>query len=156
MRHLLGLLLALVMAAALFFAASWGYTQLAARHATALTSPSGLAALGAVAGTGLLLGLLLCVPRISPLAAGLPGVVLLAWSAALVVSSRLALRYIPLKGGSFATGFQALLVSGVLALAGMAMIIPLFVPSRWRRHLLDDADADEEELSLPAASGLLS
>lgn len=156
MRHLLGLLLALVMAAALFFAATWGFTKLTALHATALTSPTGLGAVGAMAGTGLLLGLLLGVPRVSPLAAGLPGLVLLAWSAVLLVSSHAALQYIPFKGYSFGTGFQTLLVNGVLALAGTAMVIPLFVPSRWRRYSEVGEDEDDDALSLPTASGLLS
>ena len=159
MRHLLGVLYAEIMAAALFFAATWGFTQLTALHGTALTSPHGLAALGALGGTGLLLGLLLCVPWMSPLAAGLPGLLLLAWSGVLVGSSQLALRYIPLKGYSFGSGFQTLLVNGVLALAGMAMIIPLFVPSRWRRYSELDDEEDEDALSLSAATattGLLS
>lgn len=155
MRHLLGLLLALMMAAALFFGATWGFTQLTARHGMALTSPRELAALGAVTGTGLLLGLLLCVPWVSPLATGLPGLLLLGWTGALVASSQLALRYIPFKGHAFGSGFQALLVNGVLALAGMAMIIPLLVPSRWHRYS-EDGDEAEDGLSAPATTGLLS
>jgi hypothetical protein len=156
MRHLLGLLLAVIMVAALFFAATWGFTQLTARHAAALTSPTGLAALGAMAGTGLLLGLLLCTPRVSPLASGLPGLLLLGWTGALVGSSRLGLRYIPLKGDRFGSGFELLLTSGVLALLGMAMIVPLFVPSRWRRHGYEEDEGVDDDLSLPAATGLLS
>ncbi len=155
MRHLLGLLFAVLAAAALFFAASWGFMQLAARPAPALTSPHGMAALGAVAGTGLLLGLLLCVPWMSPLAAGLPGVLLLGLTGALVGNAQQTLRYLPLKGSSYGAGFEALLTHGVLALAGMAMIIPLFRPSRWRRYSEVDEEADDE-LTMEAATGLLS
>ena len=78
MRHLVGVMLAIVMAAALFFAASWGYLKL-------LIGPTGLGRLpggggtllhdravlegfGALLGVGLLAGLLIAVPRISPLA----------------------------------------------------------------------------------------
>ena len=44
------------------------------------------------------------------------------------------LTYIPLRPGPFGTGFEALLFDGVLALAGLVMVVPLFVPSRWRRR----------------------
>jgi hypothetical protein len=150
MRHLLGLLLAAAMAAALFFAATWGVTQLRALHGAALTSPHGLAALAAVGGTGLLAGLLLCVPWVSPLAAGLPGLLLLGWTGALVVKTQLALRYIPLRGHVYGSAFQSLLLNGTLALAGLAMVIPLFVPSRWRRSR--DLDDDEADGPLPMSA----
>lgn len=158
MRHVLGLLLAVVMAAAVFFAATWGFRWLTALHGIGLTGPRGLAALGAVAGTGLLLGLLLCVPWVSPLATGLPGLALLGWTGVLVANSQLALRYIPLKGYVFGSGFQILLVNGVLALAGTAMVIPMFVPSRWRRRGAGD-ELEDDELSFAAdgaTTGLLS
>jgi hypothetical protein len=45
-----------------------------------------------------------------------------------------------------ATGFQALLTDGVLALLGIVLIIPLFVPSRWRRR------ADGEDGFAPRTS----
>lgn len=157
MRHLLGLVLAVLMAAALFFAATWGFAHLTARPAPALTSPHGLAALGALAGTGLLLGLLLGIPWVSPLATGLPGLVLLGWTGALMVSSQRALHYIPLKGYVFGSGFHTLLASGLLALAGAAMIIPLFVPSRWVRYRHADAEAEEDAAAVSGATtGLLS
>jgi hypothetical protein len=153
MRHLLGLLLALVMAAALFFAATWGSMQLAASRGASLTSPHAMGAMGALAATGLLLGVLLCVRAVSPLATGLPGLVLVGWSGLLMASSRLALASIPLQAGIFGRGFHVLLLSGVLALAGMAMIIPLFVPSRWRRYR---AEEDEDVLAPGTATGVLS
>src|SRR6266705_3451819 len=94
MRHLVGVMLAIVMAAAVFFAASWGYLKLLIGPAGLGRLPAGggsllhnhavLEGFGALLGVGLLAGLLMAVPRISPLAAGL------------------------------------------------AMVVPLFVPSRWR------------------------
>ena len=91
-----------------------------------------LAALIAVAGTGLLAGILVAAPRISPLAAGLPGLVLLGWTALYLVSVRRAVHLIPLKSHPYGAGFEAMLFHGILGAAGLAMIIPLFVPSRWR------------------------
>jgi hypothetical protein len=139
MRHLLGVVLAIVMAAAVFFAASWGYLKLLTRSAglpagSTLHNHAILEGFGAMLAVGLLAGLLIAVPRISPLASGLAGLVLLAWTGGYLVTARRAIQYIPLKTHAYGAGFEALLFHGVLALAGLAMIIPLFVPSRWRRR----------------------
>ena len=142
MRHLVGVMLAIIMAAALFFAASWGYLKLLIGPTGIGRLPAGggsllhnhavLEGFGAMLGVGLLAGLLIAVPRISPLAAGLPGLALLAWTGLYLFSVRHAVQYIPLKSRAYGTGFEALLFDGVLALVGMAMVIPLFIPSRWR------------------------
>ena len=142
MRHLVGVLLAVLLAAAVFFAASWGYLKLLIAPARLGTLPGGggslwhnhavLEGFGALLGVGLIAGLLIAAPRISPLAAGLPGLVLLAWTGLYLFSARRAVHYIPLKTRPYGTGFEAMLFDGVLALIGMAMIIPLFIPSRWR------------------------
>jgi hypothetical protein len=142
MRHLVGVMLAIVMAAAVFFAASWGYLKLLILPAGVGRLPAGggsllhnhavLEGFGAMLGVGLLAGLLIAVPRISPLAAGLPGLALLGWTGLYLFSVRHAVQYIPLKSRPYGIGFEALLFDGVLALVGMAMVIPLFVPSRWR------------------------
>jgi len=144
MRHLMGVVLAIVMAAVVFFAASWGYLKLligpAGPGRGALPAAGGsllhnhavLEGFGALLGAGLVAGLLIATPRISPLAAGLPGLVLLGWTGLYLFSVRHAVQYIPLKSKAYGAGFEAMLFDGVLALAGLAMIIPLFVPSRWR------------------------
>jgi hypothetical protein len=145
MRHLVGVLLAVVLAAAVFFAASWGYLKLLVGSSSLGTLPAGggslihhtaiLEGLGALAGVGLVAGLLIALPRVSPLASGLPGLVLLAWTGLYIFSVRHAVQYIPLKTRTYGMGFEAMLFDGVLAVAGLAMIIPLFVPSRWRSTL---------------------
>lgn len=149
MRHVFGIILAVAMAAALFFGAGWGVARIIALHSrgTGLTSTHGLAAVAVVLGTGLLLGILLAVPAISPLGAGLPGILLLGWSGLFVVKAARATRLIPLQGHAFAAGFGSMLGTGVLALAGATMVIPLFVPSRWRRRSDKDEDdyRDEDE-----------
>ena len=142
MRHLVGVMLAIVMAAAVFFAASWGYLKLLIGPAGLGRLPGGggsllhnhavLEGFGVLLAVGLLAGLLMAVPRISPLAAGLPGLALLAWTGLYLSSVRHAVQYIPLKTRPYGMGFEALLFDGVLALAGLAMVVPLFVPSRWR------------------------
>ena len=142
MRHLVGVMLAIVMAAALYFAASWGYLKLLIGPAGVGRLPAGggsllhdhavLEGFGALLGVGLLAGLLMAVPRISPLAAGLPGLTLLAWTGLYLFSVRHAVQYIPLKTRPYGAGFEAMLFDGVLALAGVVLVVPLFVPSRWR------------------------
>jgi hypothetical protein len=153
MRHLLGVALAIVMAAAVFFAGSWGYLKLLSGSAKG-TLPAGSGSLihdhavlegfGVLLAVGLLAGILMVLPMISPLAAGLPGLALLAWTGLYLFSVRHAVQYIPLKSRTYGTGFEALLFDGVLALAGLAMIIPLFVPSRWRRRAVVERSAPFE------------
>jgi hypothetical protein len=153
MRHLIGVALAIVMAAAIFFAGSWGYLKLLSGSAKG-TLPAGSGSLihdhavlegfGVLLAVGLLAGILMVLPMISPLAAGLPGLALLAWTGLYLFSVRRAVQYIPLKSQTYGTGFEALLFDGVLAMAGLAMIIPLFVPSRWRRRAVVEAPAPFE------------
>jgi hypothetical protein len=157
MRHVTGLFLAVIMALALFAGAGWGTARidaLRAAHAS-LASPSGELALAALAGTGLLAGILLVAPRVSPLAAVLPGLGLLAWSAYMIVNAGAARRLIPMRGQPVATGFHALLASGILALIGALLLIPLFVPSRWRRRRRYYGDEDDGGYSRPSPEGLL-
>jgi hypothetical protein len=155
MRHLLGVLLAVAMGAALFFGTGWGMARIMAMHArgASMATAPGLMALGTVLGTGLLLGILMSAPGISPLGAGLPGLGLLAWSALFVLSARRAIQLIPLHGHSFATEFGSMLTTGVLALVGIMMVIPLFVPSRWRRPYR--GEDDEDYVDMPSAIGLV-
>jgi hypothetical protein len=167
MRHLAGIVLAIVAALVVFFAGGWGYLRLLrlpAANGSLAGLPAGggslignhsvLASLAALLVTGLVVGLLVGVPRISPLAPGLPGLALLALTGLYLASVRHAVQLIPLRTRTFGAGFEAMLIDGVLALAGLAMIIPMFVPSRWRRA--GRAGRDDLAGSGPAASGLLS
>ena len=157
MRHLVGFILAIALAAALFLAAGWGiaHLYLTVTPGRGLISITGLLALSALVGTGLFLGVLLAVRAISPLATGLPGLGLLAWTALLAVSPHRALGWVPLAGHAFGSGFRLLLASGALAVLGAAMIVPLFMPSRWHGSHPED-DEDDADSELPAATGLPS
>jgi hypothetical protein len=162
MRHLIGILLAVVMAAVLFFSGGWGYLRLTALTAPLSRLPAGsllsdhhmLFGLAAVAGTGLLAGILIAAPRISPLAAGLPGLALLGLTALYLVSVRHAVRLIPLKSHPYGAGFEAMLVHGILAAAGLAMIIPLFVPSRWRARRTPEPEVTGDTEYIPGFAGV--
>ena len=153
MRHRIGIVLAVIMAGALFFPGAWGYLRLLRLPAPAdqlSNLPAGggsllsyhhvLLALAAVTGTFLLAGILMAVPRISPLAAGLPGLLLLGWTALYLVNVRQAVDLIPLRADPFGAGFEAMLFNGILAAVGLALILPMFVPSRWRARLTDEVE----------------
>ncbi len=145
MRHVYGVAFAVAMGAAVFFAASWGYLRLLRPPGGTLPANGGslihnhavIEGFGAMLGVGLLAGLLLAIPWVSPLASGLPGLALLAWTGLFLFDVKDAVRFIPLKNYDYGTGFEALLFDGVLAAAGIAMIIPLFLPSRWIRPAKD-------------------
>jgi hypothetical protein len=158
MRHWIGMILAVVMAGVLFFAGAWGYLRLLRLPAAAgqlaqlpggggslISDHSQLYAIAAIAGTGLLAGILIAVPRISPLAAGLPGLVLVGWTGLYLVGVHRAVSLIPLRSYSFGAGFEAMLLNGILPAVGLAMIIPLFVPSRWRSRRISDDEIAETE-----------
>jgi len=150
MRHVIGIVGAIGLAAAMFFAASFGYLRLLripggsipVVNGSAATLPAGggsllhdtsvLWAFAAVAGTLLIAGIFIAVRQVSPLAAGLPGLVAVAWTVAYGFNVQRAVHYIPLRGDTFGTGFEALLANGILAGAGLALVVPLFIPSRWR------------------------
>jgi hypothetical protein len=163
MRHLMGVVLAIVLAAAVFFAASWGYLKLLigpagpgsgslpAAGGSLLHNHAVLEGFGALLGVGLVAGLLIAVPRISPLASGLPGLALLAWTGLYLFSVRNAVHYIPLRSKSYGAGFEAMLFDGVLTLAGLIMVAPLFVPSRWRsrRGMITPAPYEGTTSSFP-------
>lgn len=164
MRHIVGIALAIVAALVLFFAGGWGYLRLLRAPAAGLPAGGGsllhnqnvLAAFAALLAVGLVIGLLAAVPWFSPLATGLPGLALLALTGLYLASVRHAVRLIPLRGHAFGAGFEAMLIDGVLALAGLAMIMPLFVPSRWRRLGYEEDEEFAEDESAAVATGLLA
>jgi hypothetical protein len=145
MRHVIGIGLALGLSAAVFFAGGWAYLRLLripviggstatlpAHGAGLLHDGNTLWYLGALGAIGLVAGIFIAVRQVSPLAAGLPGLGLIAWTVWYAVSVREAVRLIPLRHETFGAGFEAMLMNGVLGAAGLALIVPLFIPSRWR------------------------
>jgi hypothetical protein len=169
MRHVLGIVLAIGLAAAVFFAAGWGYLRLlripvAGGGASTLPAQGGsllhdtnvLYAFAALAGTALLAGIFIAVRQISPLAAGLPGLALVAWTVVYGFSVRRAVHYIPLRTDTYGTGFEAMLMNGLLAAAGLALIVPLFIPSRWRSRPGAANPANAAQVPEPTASTLLA
>jgi hypothetical protein len=161
MRHVIGFILALAASAALFFGAGWGSARFSMvqsgpglRTATAWTTPNNVIPVAALIGTALLIGILLAARPVSALATGLPGLALIGWSALVLLRGAHAPTYIPMSGSRFAAGFGAMLSSGVLLLLGTAMIVPMFMPSRWRSGVQEVEDEDLDEYTTAQAIGL--
>jgi len=151
MRHVTGFFLALAAAAALFFGGGWGIdrfnvivTAHGLRDAAEWTNLHNVLPLAALLGTGLFIGILVSVRRVSGLATGLPGLSLIGWSALVILRGRSALSYIPMSGSHYAVGFAAMLSSGALMLVGAGLIVPLFMPSRWRSYETEVEEYDDE------------
>jgi len=136
MRHVTGVLLAIVLGAAVFFLGGWGLNNIVPLSTRLTNSPStrSVEALAALIVLGVLLGVLLTVRAVSPLATGLPGIAALVWTGILAADPHRGLTLIHLTGSSYGPGVTELLTRGVLGLIGAAMVIPLFMPSRWRRY----------------------
>ncbi len=154
MRHLYGAALAVILTAVMFFAGAWGYLQLLklpvppgqanalpAGGGSLLSNSTTLLALAALIATAVLVGVLAVVRWFSPLAAGLPGLLLLAWTALYLVSVQRAVSFIPLRSHSFGAGWEGLLFNGILGAVGAVMVFPLFIPSRWREPRRAESDA---------------
>jgi hypothetical protein len=171
MRHLIGIGLAIVLSVAVFFGGGWAYNRLFTRNLGSEWSlPTGgnfvsnsvvTSGLAAMAGVALLIGLALLIRWVSPLATGLPGLVLLAWTALYVASPVRAVHYIPLKAHNVGLGFAGLGTTGILGAAGIVLVMPLFFPSRWRRPAGDVASGEADPIEAttvisPSRTGLIA
>jgi hypothetical protein len=162
MRHITGFFLALATSAALFFGAGWGVWRFTAIQSSqgvpgiaAWTNTHNVFPLAALLGTGLMIGIFFAVRGVSALATGLPGLAVLGWSALVVLRGKQALNYVPISGSHYAAGFAAILSSGALALLGAGMIIPLFMPSRWRSNMTEVEEFEDDEFATTSSLGLV-
>jgi hypothetical protein len=149
LRHVAGLLVGLIVTAALLGGGGWAVNQ---ALASAQGNPTGgqqlWIALGAMAAVGLVVGLVVA-GRISPMATFVPSMVLLAWTVVYALDVNRALSLLPDDPSvnrillEAASGNRTLLTSGVFALLGVVMFIPVLMPSRWARRSDDDYEDDE-------------
>lgn len=107
-------------------------------------------ALGSMAAVGLVIGLVVA-GRVSPVATFIPSMVLLAWTVVYALDTNRALTMLP-DGPSVhqivreaVTGSKTMLTTGVLALLGVALFIPVLMPSRWSRPYDDDDEEYEQQ-----------
>jgi hypothetical protein len=150
-RHIFGLLIGLVVTAVLLFGGGWA-VQEAGTSLIPLPVESGSKtwiALGVMAAIGLLLGLVIA-GRVSPLATFIPSMVLLAWTVVYALDVRRAMGLVPddptfhealLQAGR---GMSLLLTTGVYALLGVALFLPVLMPSRWAARVREDEEEYDE------------
>ncbi len=150
MRHFAGLLIGIVVTVALLGGGGWAVQQ---ALTSAAANPAGgqkmWIALGAMAAVGLVVGLVVA-GRVSPVATFVPSMVLLAWTVVYSLDVNRALSLVPdepsvnqiIRDAAF--GARTMLTTGVLAMLGVALFIPVLMPSRWaRRH--EELEEDYEE-----------
>ncbi|MGW0804455.1 hypothetical protein [Nonomuraea sp. NPDC002799] len=144
------MLIGLVVTVALLGGGGWAVQQALASVAAAPPDNKKMwIALGAMAAVGLVFGLVVA-GRISPLATFIPSMVLLAWTVMYALDVNRALSLIPSQASvhqivrDAGAGDKTLLTTGVFALLGVAMFIPVLMPSRWSRQRDDDDDEDYE------------
>ncbi|MFI6454924.1 hypothetical protein ACIBF6_25580 [Streptosporangium amethystogenes] len=150
MRHVFGVLVGLVVTAVLLFGAGWA-VQEAGVSLVPLPAESGpkiWIALGVMAAIGLLVGLVVA-GRASPLATFVPSMVLLAWTVVYALDVRRAMGLVPddptfhrllLQAGR---GMGLLLTTGVYALLGILLFLPVLMPSRWAPRYRDEEEYEE-------------
>ncbi|UBU17358.1 hypothetical protein [Nonomuraea gerenzanensis] len=155
LRHLGGLLIGLVVTAAVLGGGGWAVQQAVANAAANPPDNQKMwIALGAMAAVGLVAGLVMA-GRISPLATFVPSMVLLAWTVVYALDVNRALSFLPTEPSvnqivrDAASGARTLLTTGVLALLGVALFIPVLMPSRWSRR---DDELDEDYENTPEGS----
>ncbi|MCA2186639.1 hypothetical protein [Nonomuraea cavernae] len=150
LRHFAGLLIGIVVTAAVVGGGGWAVQQ---ALGNAQAAPAGgqklWIALGAMAAVGLVVGLVVA-GRVSPLATFLPAMALLAWTVVYALDMNRALSLVPDQPSvnqlvrEAGSGAKTLLSTGTFALLGVALFIPVLMPSRWARQH-DDLDDDYEE-----------
>lgn len=148
MRHLGGLLVGLVVTAALLGGGGWAVQQALVNAAQSSPDPQVIwISLGSMAAVGLVFGLVVA-GRVSPMATFVPSMVLLAWTVVYVLDMNRALTFIPAEPSfhrallDAGNGSRTLLITGVYAMLGVALFIPVLMPSRWSRR--DELDDDYE------------
>ncbi|WP_433442785.1 hypothetical protein [Nonomuraea sp. CA-141351] len=155
LRHLGGFLIGLVVTAAVLAGGGWAVQQVVGNAAASPPDSQKMwIALGAMAAIGLVVGLVVA-GRVSPLATFVPSMVLLAWTVVYALDVNRALSFIPsepsvnqiIRDAGF--GAKTLLTTGVFALLGVALFIPVLMPSRWSRR---DDELDEDYEATPEGS----
>lgn len=153
MRHFFGLLLGVVVTAAVLLGGGWA-SQEAVRGAVQSVDPVKdsrmLIAIGVMVAVGLLLGLVL-VSGVSPIATFVPSMVLLAWTVVYVLDVSRAADLAP-SGAAVqqelaqaGRGMLTLVSNGIYAMLGVALFLPVLMPSRWARPPRDDEDDEYDE-----------
>jgi hypothetical protein len=150
MRHLASFLFGLVLAPVIWFLAALGQFRLTQALPTETDAGGSFVelALGALlmAAGGVWLGLLLG-SRISPLGPGVAGLAWLALGAAFVLDIDRIINALPDGPTGQSNLYELPLRQGYVFLIGVALLVPLFSPSRWRARA--EAEIPDEPRFVP-------
>lgn len=142
MRHFVGFIAGLLFVPVILAGTGWALPRLrevSEGAGTFLTSPAPVA-VAVLAGIAFLVALAIGMPRLTPLLPSIAGIVLAGVTVAHEVKPRLLQNVPDLPG---AEGARFLLELGLYLPLSLALIVPLFVPDRWRGN--HRAGIDEEE-----------
>lgn len=151
MRHTFGFLLGVLLTPALAYGAAWGYIQ-----ATDSFDPAGreiydgtrlYGSFALLAAVGLVMGVIVVARWASPFVSLIPALTLIGWSAFFFAVPDRALGLpgdLP-PAGPLDAGLRMLLGSGMFALMGCALLVPMGAPRRWAGRDAADREAEERE-----------
>ncbi|PSK98924.1 hypothetical protein CLV63_104148 [Murinocardiopsis flavida] len=145
MRHVVGFIVGMMLAPIVLIGLGWAYPRLAAiaaRDGATFVSATGLSAVGVLSVLAVLLGLSAAAPRLTPLLPGIAGLSLVGVTAAHVMRPELIGRLPAVPGMD---GAQTLLALGVFLPLSVALIVPMFLPARWRRYQAAHSTDEVEE-----------
>ncbi|QBI54304.1 hypothetical protein [Streptomonospora litoralis] len=143
MRHFVGFVVGLVLAPVLMLGTGWLLPRFVDLDETgqSIATVDGAVAVGAAAVVALLVTLVLVPPRLTPLLPGITGLSLVAATAVQVLRPALVERVPGLPG---VEGAVTLLSIGAYLPLGLALFIPMLVPSRWARKERPQGVTEEE------------
>ena len=143
MRHFVGFIVGQLLAPVLMLGTGWVLPRFVDLNETgqAIVTFSGLVPVGAAAVLALLVALVLVPPRLTPLLPGITGLTLLAATAVQVLRPALV-EHVPGLPG--VEGAMTLLAIGAYLPLGLALFVPMLVPSRWARKERSPSVTEEE------------
>lgn len=131
MRHVIGLILGILLAPAILLGVGWGSTRVGSAYAQFAFTPDRFWLPMAVLLVCGIVYALLIATRLSPLASFLVGLPFLVLGVLAAVPQTLAaaLRWLP----EVTNGLLTLSGTGTALILGLVGVIPILVPSQWRR-----------------------
>ncbi|RCV47494.1 hypothetical protein [Marinitenerispora sediminis] len=145
MRHVVGFVVGLVVLTPLcLLGVGWAFRLVSAvaQGGGTLLAGSGLVGIAALCALALLLAVLLAAPRLTPLVPAVAGMALVGLTAAHLLRPELAERVPALPG---VEGALSLLSLGLFLPVALALVVPMFLPSRWQSYRPRGAHAAGEE-----------
>ncbi|QVQ52576.1 hypothetical protein J4H86_01680 [Spiractinospora alimapuensis] len=149
MRHVFGFVLGLVMVPAVVVVPGWALPRLVyiAGFGGDFISVTGLLTVIPLVVLAVLVGVCLAVRRVSALACVIPAIALCGLTGSYVLAPELAVGALPTT--EWGEGVTQLLMLGAYLPLGVMLMLPLFMPSRWRHPVDEEEGFDDlaEELA---------